>query len=697
MRGFGELERRVREQLRRGPVRGLYAAMMRGLTGRRRAIAEIKGYEGFREEARSIKERSLMELEELLEEFVRNAEARGARVHFARDAEEANEIIARIAANAGAGLVVKSKSLTSEEIELNQHLESRGVRVVETDLGERIIQLAGEKPSHLVFPAIHKSVEEVAELFSREAGQRLDPDVRPILDYVRRRLRSMFLEADVGVNGANVAIAELGAVVMETNEGNGRLSASLPRVQIVLVGIEKVVRTVEEALVLARSHAVAATGQRITTYVSVMGGRLPMAGVGDRELHFVILDNGRRRMLKDPYFREALYCIRCGACMNVCSPYGVVGGHVFGHIYPGPIGIIWTANVHGLERAEFAELCISCGLCAEVCPVMIDIPFGISRVKELLAESRGRPRVNRAMMAYEAFARLGSRFAPLTNALMASRTVRRLLEWAVGLDPTVELPRLSGRTLKDMMREVPRVPDPTGAVALFPDFHYQYVRPDLAVKFAKALAGAGVRVDLPDVRTSGYPFVAYGDLRRAAEVARRNVSALKPYVEKGYRVVSLEPTATYALRHVYPKLLAGNGDARAVADATFEGLGVLLELVEEGRLKVGGQGGRYGLHVPCHQRPLSGGKYAARLLELSGAEVVEVGDGMCCGMGGTFGMKAGPVGRGLSDLMGARLAELLRSKGVEVLLTESSVCAIQYRRTTNARVLHPLEVLEFSA
>ncbi|MCX8203693.1 MAG: 4Fe-4S binding protein, partial [Nitrososphaeria archaeon] len=284
-----------------------------------------------------------------------------------------------------------------------------------------------------------------------------------------------------------------------------------------------------------------------------------------------------------------------------------------------------VANVHGLERAEFAELCVSCGLCAEVCPVKIDIPFGISRVKELLAESRGRPRANRAMMAYESFARFGSTVAPLTNALMASRAVRRLLEWAVGLDSSVELPRLSRRTLKDMMREVPQVPNPIGAVALFPDFHYQYVRPDLAVKFAKALAAAGFRVELPDVRTSGYPFVAYGDLRRATEAARRNVSALRPYIERGHRVVSLEPTATYALRHVYPRLMAEDGEAKAVADATFEGLGVLLELVENGRLKVSGQGGRYGLHVPCHQRSLSGDAYAVRLLELSGAEVVEVG------------------------------------------------------------------------
>ncbi|MEM4238324.1 MAG: LUD domain-containing protein, partial [Nitrososphaerota archaeon] len=333
------LQNRLEERLSQGPVRGLYAAMMRGLQGRERAVNEMEAFEAFREEAQKIKEKSIERLPELIDLFVKNCERRGAKVYFARDSEEAVQTIAEIVKASGGKLVAKSKSLTSEEILLNEGLEKRGIEVVETDLGERIIQLAGERPSHLVFPAIHKTSEDVGLLFSREAGIKVGRDIKELMDYIRRRLRGVFMNADVGLNGANIGIAEIGGVVLETNEGNGRLTASLPRIQIVLIGIEKIVETIEEAFILARAHGVAATGQRLTTYVSVMAGRSPMAGDGGREMHIVLLDNGRTGMRDDKVFREALYCIRCGACMNVCAPYSVVGGHIFGHIYPGPIGI----------------------------------------------------------------------------------------------------------------------------------------------------------------------------------------------------------------------------------------------------------------------------------------------------------------------------------------------------------------------
>lgn len=694
---YRELERAVSESIRRGGVRGLYAAMLRGLRGRERAIAEFEDYASFRAGVRAIKERSVEELEELVREFVRNAEARGAKVHFAADAKEACEIILGIAERAGARTVVKSKSLTSEEIELNGVLEGAGIEVIETDLGERIIQLAKERPSHLVFPAIHRTVEEVAGLFSAEAGVRLEPEIGAVLRYVRERLRRKFLEADVGINGANVAIAELGAVVLETNEGNGRLVASLPRIQIVLLGIEKVVRTVEEALMLARSHAVAATGQRLTVYVSVMGGRMELPGSEGRELHVVLLDNGRRRMRDDPVFREALYCIRCGACMNVCAPYSVVGGHVFGHIYPGPIGIPWTANVHGLDRAVFAHLCISCGLCREVCPVEINIPMMIARVKELDAESRGFPWVNRVMMAYERLGALASRFAPVANWALRSRTFRWLMERLLGLDRDAEVPPFAERSLRARLGRVMRRPEnPVMRVALFPDFFYEYVRPDLAEGMIALLQEAGIEVDVPDVRTSGYPLVAYGDLKGAMRIAEQNVRVLREFTSRGYLVVSLEPTATYALKFVYPYLLRNEASVE-VAGKTVEALGLLRELVASDRLSVTPVRGRYGVHVPCHQRALSGAENVLWLLRRAGEEAEVVGDGMCCGMAGTFGMKAGPIGRKLSQAMGRRLFDAFRSGGFDAIVTESSVCALHLRSGTGMRVLHPLELLRFEA
>ncbi len=694
--GNAELERKVSAAIERGGVRGLYDAMVRGLTGRERAVAEFEDYGSFRRRVREIKERSVEELEELVREFVRNAEARGAMVHHASNAEEACNIILRIIEERGGRTVVKSKSLTSEEIELNEYLERRGVEVLETDLGERIVQLARERPSHLVFPAIHKTVEDVAELFSAESGRKLEPEIGELLAYVRARLRREFLEADVGLNGANVAIAELGAVVLETNEGNGRLVASLPRVQIVLLGIEKVVRTVEEALMLARSHAVAATGQRLTVYVSVMGGRLPLQGSEGRELHIVLLDNGRRRMREDPVFREALYCIRCGACMNVCAPYSVVGGHVFGHIYPGPIGIPWTANVHGLENASFAHLCISCGLCKEVCPVDINIPMMIARVKEMDAEAHGFPLVNRVMMAYETLGSLGSKLAPFTNRAIRSRAVRWLMEKLLGLDRDVELPPLARKALRTRLRSVMRRPEnPSMRVALFPDFFYEFVRPDIAEALIALLQEVGAEVEVPPVRTSGYPLIAYGDIRGAKRYAEQNVRVLRDYASKGYLIVSLEPTATYALKFVYPYLLRDEGSVM-VAERTVEAMALLRELLASGKVSVKPLTGRYGVHVPCHQRALSGATHLTWVLNAAGAEAEVIGDGMCCGMAGTFGMKAGPIGRKLSVAMGKRLFSMFRSREIDAIVTESSVCAIHLKSGTGMRVMHPLELLRFA-
>lgn len=694
---FKELEERVEERLRQGPVRGLYAAMLRGLRGRGKAITEFEDYEVFRSEVRRIKERSLQRLPELIDMFTKNAEARGAKVYLARNGEEAIKIITNIAVTASASLVAKSKSLTSEEILLNEGLEAAGLHVVETDLGERIIQLAGERPSHLVFPAIHKTVEDVRALFSAEAKREISSDIQDIMRYIRGRLREVFLSADIGLNGANVGIAEIGGIVLETNEGNGRLTASIPRIQIVLMGIEKIVETVEEALILARAHGVAATGQRVTTYVSIMAGRPPMAEDNSREMHIILLDNGRSRMLSDDVFREALYCIRCGACMNICAPYSITGGHIFGYIYPGPIGIPWTANIHGLDKATFAHLCISCGLCREICPVSINIPFMISRVKDLLAKKHGRPRGDNSMIRYEQFGKFASQLAPISNWALRSRMTRYLLEKLVGLDRSVPLPEFRRDTFSKRFKRIKnQINNPRGKAVIYVDFFANYCRPEIAESIVNVLQSSGIDVELPPQLTSGYPMIAYGDWEGAMRYARKNVELLSGYVERGYMVVSIEPTATYTLKHVYPYLLRGDERAEAIARSTYEALHVIRRLVEEGVVEARASRQRhYGVHVPCHQRPLSGPENILALMRAASLEATVIEDGMCCGMAGTFGMKHGPIGRELSKAMGKRLFELFQSSGVEAVVTESSVCTIHIREGSGIDVLHPLDILRF--
>ncbi len=319
----------------------------------------------------------------LVEEFAENVRKNGGKVFLAKTGEDAMRYVEELSKRVGAKLIVKAKSLTSDEIEFTHELDKVGIRSVETDLGELIIQLAGETPVHLVMPAAHKSVKEIAKLVSGAVGKEVPPEDQAILGTVRAYLRQLFLTADIGVSGANIGVAETGSIVIETNEGNGRLVTSLPNVHLVIIGMEKIVPKWEDATYLVKGHSASATGQNMTVYVSVITQHGPLAGSADgREYHVIILDNGRSRMRDDPWFSDALNCIRCGACMNVCPTYGIAGGHTFGYIYPGPIGIPWTAEVHGLDRATFAHLCVSCGLCKEICPVDINIPMMIAKVKE---------------------------------------------------------------------------------------------------------------------------------------------------------------------------------------------------------------------------------------------------------------------------------------------------------------------------
>ncbi|MDP6042759.1 MAG: LUD domain-containing protein, partial [Candidatus Latescibacteria bacterium] len=339
---FSKIETAIKEKPKRTQ---LYRAVKRARDSRKAMIQILPQGEAFRQEMRGVKVRCLEKLDDLVDQFVKKVETRGVQVFLAEDGPAVIDYILKLAAEKKAKTVAKSKSLTSEEIEVNHPIKDAGIEVVETDLGELIIQLVNEKPFHLVFPAVHKTAVEVAEIFTRETGEDIPNDVDAIMKVVRKYLRPIFLDADIGMTGANVGVAESGTILIETNEGNARLVSSIPDVHICIMGREKVVETVDDALHMMLAHPVSAVGQHTTTYVTWMSGRSPLGegeGRGPRESHIIILDNGRSKMKEDPLFSDALNCIRCGACMNICPTYGVVGGHTFGYIYPGPIGIPWT-------------------------------------------------------------------------------------------------------------------------------------------------------------------------------------------------------------------------------------------------------------------------------------------------------------------------------------------------------------------
>lgn len=353
-------------------------------TKRRSQFPDASELEHLRDLGEAIRRHALANLPQLLVQLEDKLTAAGVHVHWAETGEEANGIILRIAQQRGARTVIKGKSMASEEIELNHYLGERGIACIESDMGEYIVQMAGEKPSHIVMPAIHKTRQDIGTLFEQHIpGTPYSDDVDTLIQTGRRALRTAFAEADIGLSGVNFAAADTGTLWLVENEGNGRLSTTVPDVHIAIMGMEKVVAKLEHIVPLASLLTRSATGQPITTYFNLISGPRRAGELdGPRELHLVLLDNGRTQAYADEQLRATLQCIRCGACMNHCPVYGRIGGHAYGTTYPGPIGKIISPHLLGLEAtADLATASSLCGACGEVCPVRIPIPSLLVRLR----------------------------------------------------------------------------------------------------------------------------------------------------------------------------------------------------------------------------------------------------------------------------------------------------------------------------
>jgi L-lactate dehydrogenase complex protein LldF len=430
---------------------------------RKQSFAGFPEGEALRDRARAIKEATLQKLDVHLERLADSVERLGGHVHWAASGDEARDIILRLCRDRGVRTVVKSKSMATEEIELNEALEHAGVTPIETDLGEYIIQLAHEKPSHIIAPAIHKTKGQVAELFSRRLNGRFEADPAVLTAVARKELRQKFLEADMGITGANFAVAETGTIVLVTNEGNGRMVTSLPRLHLAVMGIEKVIPSMTDLVVFLAILARSATGQKLSSYTTlVRGPRQPGEQDGPEELHLLLMDNGRVRQIAGT-LREALYCLRCGACLNVCPVYRQIGGHAYGHTYPGPIGILLTAMLEGDESVRhLAHASTLCGACKDVCPVRIDIPRMLVELREHLDRDKIAPWPERAV--FKAFRRLLMSPAMFRLSASAGRILQRpfvrngrlrglplfLGKWT----RTRDLPPVAARTFTEIFRDL---------------------------------------------------------------------------------------------------------------------------------------------------------------------------------------------------------------------------------------------------
>jgi L-lactate dehydrogenase complex protein LldF len=437
-----------------------------GFVGKRaQAVAEYPGFEALRDLGQQIKDHTLAHLDFYLERYEREVERNGGHVHWARNSEEARGIILDICRRVNARNVTKGKSMVSEEIAINQALEESGIAVHETDLGEYIIQLAKETPSHIIAPAVHKTKDQVSDLFHANHArygfhQRLT-EAPALVNEARQVLRQRYLEADVGITGANFLIAESGASMIVTNEGNGDLTQTMAGVHIVTAGIEKLVPTLEDATVLLRLLTRSATGQEFSAYTTLSNGPRRETDLdGPGEYHVVLVDNARTRMLGSE-FRSMLRCIRCGACMNHCPVYGAVGGHVYGWVYPGPMGSVLTPLNVGLEEAkDLPNACTLNGRCQSVCPVKIPLPDLLRRLRRRQHEAGLDSRYSRLGLAlwsaaatrpavYRALAQAG---AAVMRKLARGRGALRSLPFAGGWTRSRDMPAPAGRTFQNLYR-----------------------------------------------------------------------------------------------------------------------------------------------------------------------------------------------------------------------------------------------------
>lgn len=416
-------------------------------------------FEEARTKGRATKERCLGSLDRLLPLLEEQVQAAGGKVHWARDAAEARAIIVGLARARGVASVVKGKSMMSEEVALNDALEEAGIEVWETDLGEYIVQLAEEPPSHLLAPAIHKNRREIGRLFAEKIGVDYTDNPEELTRIARKVLREKFLNADMGITGGNFAVARTGTLALFENEGNIRMSTSLPRVHVALIGIEKVVETFEDFSLLRKLLTISATGQKLSTYCSLITGPRKEGELdGAEEFHLVILDNGRSRILSDPFLRQTLFCLRCGACLNVCPVYTSVGGHSYGWVYSGPIGSLLNTQLLGPGKGgEAPYACTMCGACAEVCPVKIEHPKVMLHLRQMMTEDPAFPvrETPAQRLGMSLYGWLATRPAGFRSASTLARLLQPIV--APGGKPRLMPPTLSRWARK---RELPRLQRP---------------------------------------------------------------------------------------------------------------------------------------------------------------------------------------------------------------------------------------------
>ena len=700
-----ELKREIQEALKNTTLSRTLGTFCATYPAKREKSYAGVDFESTRDSIKEVKTYAAEHVDEMIEEFTKNCTARGGNVFHAHSTEEAMEYIRNLVKEKGVKTIVKSKSMASEELHMNHVLGDDGVLVQETDLGEFIIALEGNTPVHMVMPALHLNKEQVAEYFTEYTKVKNEPIIAEEVKTARRVMRDKFTHAEMGVSGANVAVAETGTVFTMTNEGNGRMVGTLPNIHLYVFGIEKFVKSLSDARYIFKALPRNGTGQRITSYICMYTGATEVTTDKEadtkekKEFYAVILDDpGRRAILADPDFREVYNCIRCGACLDVCPAFALLGGHVYGSkVYTGGIGTILTHFLVSEERAdEIQNICLQCGRCKEVCGGGLHIPEMIMKLRERSYEANPNPVYKFALDAvsdrklFHSMLRIASvAQEPFTKG---TNFIRHLPMFLSGMTEGRSLMSIAPVPFRDIFPTIQqKVDNPKGKIAMFTGCMLDFSYVDIAKAVIANLNSIGYVVDMPMGQSCcGAPATYMGDRENAKKTAELNVEAM--HAEDYDYVVSACPTCTHQLRE-YRTFFEEGSDmykkAAELGDKTFDFCKLFYDL---GGLEESGDASPITItyHDSCHlRRELGVWKEQRELLtKTNGITLVEMVDSdVCCGFGGTYSIKLPEVA---TPILAKKLAHI-KDTGASLVAVDCPGCLMQIRGGMDANDI-PIEV-----
>ena len=697
------LKRQVKKALADHYLSNELKIHLQELNSQRSALFPEASWEKCRQQVFQAKRRAIERLPKLVQQFKQEAELTGAKVHFAETSQEANALIAGLATERQVQRIAKSRSFTAKEVNLSQHLRKNGFDVCETDISQWILHATGQFSSHFAFPMIHLSKARTAELLAQTFGKKLDSDPANLVSLVRATIRRKMLSAQMAVTGANAAVAENGSVMIVDNEGNCRLLATLPSIHVVLIGAEKIVETTEDAISVLRLLPPHSTGERIPSYVTWVHGPVPYTETGgiQRELHIILLNNGRLELREDPWYQDVFQCIRCGSCANVCPAYRNLGGAVFGETYPGPVGLVLSALLKGIGSVQHTlNLCNQCLACAEVCPAKVPIPDLILQLRQDRAE--GHPMSLAKKIAIR-------KILPNKKIFHAAlRGCAILQKPLINKDGFIEkiplfqvqtasrsLSPIAKRRFRDVWAGLSSTPlsSPAATVTLFPGCAVDFLFPEIAEAAVRTLRAYNVEVLFsPDQTCCGAPARNEGEMQTLLRMAQANLKALS--CQRSDFIITLCPLCNTVLKETYPALKTDDETWNEMTDSiakrvTYYSAFLVdtLNLLPETLVRPqAGLKEKVTYHDPCD---LSRGLHVRQqprtlIQQIEGAELVEMKDSdACCGWCMAFSLSF----PGLSGHILNEKIHNIKDTDAEIVVTDCPGCILQIRGGLGRRQL----------